>query len=406
MKVNKIYYKIFINNILFLLLFITYIKNLFLINGIEKKIKHYIKFMKKKNIIKYYYEKDLPKIIKYVQLLRNASFINNIYHNYIDKPKISFVASVYNKEKYLNSLISSIQNQNMKEYELIFVDDCSNDESVNIIKKYMQKDKRIKLIKNKRNRGSLYTRYKGAQQSKGEFLIFVDSDDIVLKDGILRAYKYIKKNNLDAVQFNSVFEKKNSNIYISRRHYKYDNIIYQPILSYIFYYNKNYERGTESNTALWDKLIKREVVRKVFRFIGKKFINKKIIIENDVIILFSLFKNAKSFKYIDELGYYYFFTNKDSITKTRDNPLKANLIIYSIFSNIMFLYEKTGNSYFEKYFCLYKLEQGFNRYKKCFNYINKGNSLIKYVINRLLESKYISLRNKKKIKNIAKELIN
>ena len=235
--INKnIYFKIFIINIILLLLLITYFGNLFLINEIEKKIMRYIKFKKKKNIIKHYYEKDLKIIINYVKLLRNNSFQNNIYHNDIDNPKISFIASVFNKEKYLNSFIPSIQNQNLKEYELMFVDDCSNDESINIIKQYMQKDKRIKLIKNKRNMGSLYTRYKGVQYSKGEFIIFVDSDDIVLKDGILRAYNYIKKNNLDMIQFSSVFEINSKNIYISRRYFKYDNIIYQPILSYIFYY--------------------------------------------------------------------------------------------------------------------------------------------------------------------------
>ena len=379
--INKnIYFKIYIINIILLLLLITYFGNLFLINEIEKKIMRYIKFKKKKNIIKHYYEKDLKIIINYVKLLRNNSFQNNIYHNDIDNPKISFIASVFNKEKYLNSFIPSIQNQNLKEYELMFVDDCSNDESINIIKQYMQKDKRIKLIKNKRNMGSLYTRYKGVQYSKGEFIIFVDSDDIVLKDGILRAYNYIKKNNLDMIQFSSVFEINSKNIYISRRYFKYDNIIYQPILSYIFYYNKGEGQGIESNAALWDKLVKREVILKTFHFIGNKYITEKIIIENDVIILFSLFKNAKSYKYLDELGYYYFFTNNDSITNTRYDILKANLIIHSIFCNIKFLYEKTGNTYFDKYFCLFKLEQGYNRYKICFNYINKGYGLIKYVI--------------------------
>ena len=91
------------------------------------------------------------------------------------------------------------------------------------------------------------------------------------------------------------------------------------------------------------------MILKTFHFIGNKYITEKIIIENDVIILFSLFKNAKSYKYLDELGYYYFFTNNDSITNTR-------------------------------YDCLFKLEQGYNRYKICFNYINKGYGLIKYVI--------------------------
>ena len=64
-----------------------------------------------------------------------------VYHNYIDKPKISFIASVFNKEKYLYSFISSIQNQNLKDFELIIVDDCSNDESINIIKNLMKEIK-------------------------------------------------------------------------------------------------------------------------------------------------------------------------------------------------------------------------------------------------------------------------
>ena len=334
-------------------------------------------------IEKYYYERELPKIKNYIKLLRKSEFKNYIFYDYVDKPKVSFIASVYNKEKYLNSFISSIQNQNLKDFELIIIDDCSADKSFKIIQNFTLKDKRIKLLKNKINRGSLYARYKGIQFAKGEYIIFVDSDDIILKNGILRAYNYVKKNDIDIVEFNSVFEKNNSKIYISRRYYKYSNIIYQPILAYIFYYNENEEKGSEYNTALWDKLIKREVVINSFNFIGKAYLNEKIIIENDVIILFSLLKNANSFQYIDELGYYYFYTNSDSITNTKDNPLKADLIIHSIFCNIKFLYEKTGNTYFDKYFCLYKLEQGYERYKYCFNYLNKGYTFIKYVINIL-----------------------
>ena len=357
------------------------------------------------NLINYYnYEKELPKIINYIKLLREGAFQNNMTYNSEDKPKISFIASVYNKEKYINSFISSIQNQALKDFELIIVDDCSTDQSINIIKKYKQNDKRIKLFKNNKNKGSLYTRYKGAIHSKGEFIIFVDSDDLILKDGILRAYNYIKKNNLDIVEFNSVFEENSSSIFINRRYYQYNNIIYQPILSYIFYYNSKNKNGSQYNTALWDKLIKREVVLNAFNYIGEEFINAKIIIENDVIILFSLFKFAKSFQYIDELGYYYFLNNNDSITNTKNDPLKSNLIISSIFYNIKFLYEKTGNTYFDKYYCLFKMRQGCYRYKKCFNHINKEYGLIKSVFNELLESNYISVENKIIIRNIFKKI--
>ena len=54
--------------------------------------------------------------------------------------------------------------------------------------------------------GALYSRYNGAIHSKGEYILFVDSDDIVLKDGILNAYNYIKKKNLDMIEFHTVFD--------------------------------------------------------------------------------------------------------------------------------------------------------------------------------------------------------
>ena len=375
----------------FINIFKDYLKEI----NIENEIIRYIKHRRKENITKYPFEKNIPEIKIYINLLREGNFKNDIYYYNINKPKISFIASVYNKEKYLESFIYSIQNQNLKEFELIFVDDCSTDESVNIIKGFKKKDKRIKLKINKKNMGSLYTRYKGAKHAKGEYFLFVDSDDIVLKEGILNSYNYIKKNNLDMIEFNSVFEKNNTTIFISRRYYKYSGIIYQPILAYIYYYNYGKKKGVEHNTALWDKLVKRKTVLKSLKYIGQKFIKKNIIIENDVILLFALFRNAKSFRYIDELGYYYFIENKDSITNTRFDPIKANQIIFSIFCNIEFLYDETESTQFGKYLCLYKLIQGYNRYKDCFLYLNKTTAiLVKQVFKKLLESKYISQKNK------------
>lgn len=250
--------------------------------------------------------------------------------------------------------------------------------------------------------GSLYTRYIGSIYSKGEYFIFVDSDDIILKYGIINAYQYIKNNNLDMVEFHSIFEDKNG-FFINRRHYNYENIIYQPILSYIYYYKKN--QGFEYNQALWNKLIKRKVVLKSFNYIGLNYLKEKIIIENDVIILFSFFKKAKSFQFIDELGYLYNNINKNSITNTRYNPVKSNQVIHSIFINIKFLYEKTDNTYLDKYFCIHKLEQGYQRYKRVFKYSNKEFKLIEKVFNELLISKFISFKNKLLIFNIRKKIL-
>ena len=148
------------------------------------------------------------------------------------------------------------QYQILKEFEIILVDYFSSDNSTKIINEFQKKDKRIKLIKNKRNMGALYSRCNGAIKANGEYIIFVDPDDMVLKEGLINSYNYIKLNNLDMVQFNSVFNYKGK-IYINQRYYKYLNKIYQPILSYIFYYRFN--SGFEGNTALWDKLINKNI---------------------------------------------------------------------------------------------------------------------------------------------------
>ena len=88
------------------------------------------------------------------------------------KPKISIITTVFNKEKYLNGFIYSIQNQNLKEFEHIIVDDSSNNKSVEIINKFKRKDKRIKLLRNKKNMHSLFSRYKGTIYSKGNYTAY------------------------------------------------------------------------------------------------------------------------------------------------------------------------------------------------------------------------------------------
>ena len=134
-----------------------------------------------------------PAIKNYVKSLKEGNFKNKIYYSNINKIKVSFIGSVYNKETYLKAFILSIQNQDLKEYELILVDDFSSDKSIEIISIFQKNDKRIKLIKIKKNSGTLYTRYIGALYANGEYIIFVDTDDIVLKAGIMKAYNHIKK---------------------------------------------------------------------------------------------------------------------------------------------------------------------------------------------------------------------
>ena len=77
------------------------------------------------------------------------------------QPKVSVVVPVYNVEKYISKCLDSLVNQTLKDIEIICIDDCSSDNSVSIIKKYMEKDKRIVLLQHKANKGLASSRNTG-----------------------------------------------------------------------------------------------------------------------------------------------------------------------------------------------------------------------------------------------------
>lgn len=114
---------------------------------------------------------------------------------------VSIVIPVYNSSKYLEETIQSIENQTYQNYEAIFVDDGSNDDSKKIIENYQLKNSRIKLIKIE-HQGVSNARNIGIKSAKGRFLTFLDSDDIWIKDKLEKQIKFIKENDYDFVYCN------------------------------------------------------------------------------------------------------------------------------------------------------------------------------------------------------------
>ena len=121
-------------------------------------------------------EKDINEEYKDVQdfmnLVMNGTelYKNKIYYPTAN-PKISIVITVYNGEPYLKTSLLSVQNQDFKDIEIVLVDDCSQDNSVNLIKELMKREPRIVLYKNKENKGMLYTKSKGLLLAKGKYVI-------------------------------------------------------------------------------------------------------------------------------------------------------------------------------------------------------------------------------------------
>ena len=133
----------------------------------ESIIKRYNIRFKGKNISSRNIEDNMVIYISYTKSIKECKVNEIVFNKNFENPKISFIISVFNKEKYLKHFITSIQMQDLKEIETVFVDDASNDKSVKIINNFRKKDKRIKLIKNKNNMGSLYSRAIGGNMAKG-----------------------------------------------------------------------------------------------------------------------------------------------------------------------------------------------------------------------------------------------
>lgn len=111
---------------------------------------------------------------------------------------VSVIMSVYNAEEYLAEAIESILLQTFEDFEFIIVDDKSRDNSLNIIKKYNQKDGRIKLIKNKQNLGLTRSLNKGLSIAKYKYIARMDADDISMSDRFEKQVEFLEGNkNID-----------------------------------------------------------------------------------------------------------------------------------------------------------------------------------------------------------------
>lgn len=369
--------------ILFILTFSYYyyeiIKLLFDIYYLEKR--------KDSHQLEAYY-----KICKMKRLLINKKFFSKV-----DNPKISIISPVHNREKYILIFLRSIQNQDFKDIEIIFVDDYSTDNSIKLIEEYKKEDKRIVLLKNKRNKGTLISRNQGVLYSKGEYIILPDPDDILSKDILQECYKTAIHNNYDLVRFN---------IYLGNNNVFFESIvndlengpIYQPKISSYLFYGKGSLQQIDFNIT--NKLIKRIVFIKLISSMNKYYFNLYMTNHEDGLINFLLYRFINSFYFLKKLGYYY-LPSENSITlnyqKNYDETIRF------IFINLKFVFENTKNNKYEKDMAnsLFKrLYKGV--LSECLNLITKDFDFFISIINQYLNCKFINKENKLKLIKLKK----
>lgn len=110
---------------------------------------------------------------------------------------VSIITSNYNCERFIEQTIKSVQAQTYQNWEMLIQDDCSTDGSYDMALRMAEKDSRIKVERNKKNSGAAVTRNNAIKRSKGQYLAFLDSDDIWLAEKLEKQLKFMHDNNSD-----------------------------------------------------------------------------------------------------------------------------------------------------------------------------------------------------------------
>lgn len=238
--------------------------------------------------------------------------------------EFSIIIPVYNAKKFVARAIQSAINQNYKGIEIICIDDKSTDESVRIIKEFMAKDKRIKLICNDRNLGTFATRNKGALSANGEYLLFLDADDYLHKDTCLKCHKILKTSKPNAIRYwgggDNEFDFIMFNLFRQDEkdgNFKLCKVIDKTQIVDNYAFEAMYFGRDEPFYSIWNKCIKKATYLKALDFAN---VTRRITIAEDILISMALLGVSTRIALLD-CGLYYYCYNEYSATRI-DEPSK------------------------------------------------------------------------------------
>ena len=337
----------------------------------------------------------IKKFNQYIDICKKGKLIDNKKYIPSKEPKISVIIPLYKGEKYLQYSLRSVQNQKMKDLEIILIDDNSLDDTSLLIDKYIKEDPRIIFIRNEVNRKILYSKSMAALNAKGKYILQIDQDDIFIRDDLFdKLYNEAETNNLDLIQFRDITK---NNLHLNKktivncvgRHYilpKYNQLKTQPELKDTLYINNNI-------FLLWGLLIKTNIYKKALYYLWKIIINYEIIFHEDYIILFMIIVLSKKYKYMN----YFSLIHLNNIHSSSNNHwnLKEYYLSVLFFSNIVSDYYIKYNPTDIKILLnfVYLFIKEFTKGKTLFP------NLFNTVINKILYNNYLPLDDRNYLMN-------
>lgn len=243
---------------------------------------------------------------------------------------LSIIIPAYNIESYIGRCLESLIIQTYKNIEIIIIDDGSTDNTLSIIKEYCNKDNRIKVI-HKKNEGVSVARLTGMKKANGEYIGFVDGDDVVEEDMFEFLMNNAKKYDADISHCGYVMDFPDGH---SDYYYNTGKKIEQ----------NNFEgledllEGKFVEPGLWNKVYKKTLIETYIRQNGMDYSIKNL---EDLLVNYYLFKEAKLSIYEDRCKYHYTLRKSSAATNITRNkiidPIKVfRIILTDIDSNDLY----------------------------------------------------------------------
>lgn len=262
------------------------------------------------------------------------------------QPFFSIVIPVYNTQDYIARCLDSCISQTFKDFEVIIVDDCGSDNSMQIAERYTQQDIRIRIHKNPHNLGLFHCRITGEKEAKGHYTLYLDSDDFLDIRCLEMIYKKISEYHkltgtyIDIVHFDFQFFPNKNEYNICFNSLGEYNQLKQDAKDLVDNY---FVSHSYLSWNVWDKAYKTSVLKQVDTFIAthlsnlKSFVSCEDALKSFLIILFA--KN--NLKINSSLYYYAFFQKDEKITMSRINDARYIIQVLDSLENTSIALQST-----------------------------------------------------------------
>lgn len=215
---------------------------------------------------------------------------------------ISLIVPVYNVSKVLEKTLDSIRGQTLQDMEILCIDDCSTDCSLEMLEDAAARDSRIRLLRQEKNMGVALARKRAVSESKGKYIMFLDGDDELKYDACQKLASLMDQTPVDILHFGTTIKSMNN---ISAEEEKNFHNFSKP-------YRKFLERNDLYNAcfyehlfgfSLWNKIYRGDIVRKAF----ENFPDIRMDIAEDLLTFFMITCFSSTYGFCDENYYIYNF---------------------------------------------------------------------------------------------------